>query len=223
MERIRELQKANPQITIHDVYGPEFRKYGNYISSDTDDLCAVTSEALTIPESGSKYLAVLEQLDISSCAGALRETMCGQLDEQFGVCYGHSNQLNALEWHSCNEINVAVTDLVLFLAKRDEMDQDGKLDSRLVQAFYLHKGDLVEIYSSTLHFCPCEVDDDGFICVVGLQRGTNLPLEQKDDQEGKLWAKNKWLVAHEENRNLMQRGATVGIYGENWTLKTISK
>ena len=58
------------------------------------------------------------------------------------------------------------------------------------------KGTTIEVYATTLHFCPCEVTVSGFSCIVGLQRGTNHPLE--DRKQGLLWAKNKWLLAHEE-------------------------
>ena len=57
------------------------------------------------------------ELDEIPAAAKLRETHCGGLDEQIGLCWGHSNQLNALEWHTCNEFNIAVRELVLLLAK----------------------------------------------------------------------------------------------------------
>jgi hypothetical protein len=152
-------------------------------------------------------------------ATELREEFCGQLDEQVGLCWGHANQLNALEWHTCNELNVAVRELVLLLAKRSDMDENYRLDANRIKAFYLAQGEMVEIYSDTLHFCPCEVTKDGFSCIVGLQRGTNLPLENR--KQGLLWAKNKWLIAHEENTSLVQRGGFSGIYGENWVINPI--
>ena len=55
--------------------------------------------------------------DPQKAAKLLREKYCGGLDEQIGLCWGHSNQLNALEWHTCNEFNIAVRELVLLLAK----------------------------------------------------------------------------------------------------------
>ena len=78
----------------------------------------------------------------------------------------------------------------------------------------------MEIYSDTLHFCPCEVTKNGFISIVGLQRDTNLPLEDTEKKHF-LWAKNKWLIAHEKNTSLVNRGAYAGIYGENWNIKII--
>lgn len=220
MNRLEQLRAANPGISIYDVRSEEFRCYGNLIGEDTGDICKQTKTWLTMPESGSVYTAALEPLDTSAWAEMLREKYCGGLDEQAGVCYGHSNQLNALEWHTCAEFNVAVTDMVLLLAKKSDLETGNRLDSKAVKAFYLQEGDMVEVSSDTLHFCPCEVSRSGFISIVGLQRGTNLPLTEKE-RKGLLWAKNKWLISHEENTVLVNRGGFPGIYGENWRIHTI--
>ena len=77
------------------------------------------------------------------------------------------------------------------------------------------------MYATTLHFCPCEVSAEGFRCIVVLPRGTNHPLQQPrpDNAEGRLlWAKDKWLIAHEE-APAVQRGAYVGIHGENYEIQ----
>lgn len=127
------------------------------------------------------------ELDEIPAAARLREIYCGGLDEQISLCWGHSNQLNALEWHTCNEFNIAVRELVLLLAKREDLDEDGRLNADKVQAFYLAQGEMIEVYSDTLHFCPCEVTGSGFCCIVGLQRGTNLPIAP-EQKVNRLWA-----------------------------------
>ena len=68
--------------------------------------------------------------------------------------------------------------------------------------------------------CCVNGGKNGFISIVGLQRDTNLPLEDTEKKHF-LWAKNKWLIAHEKNTSLVNRGAYAGIYGENWNIKTI--
>lgn len=219
MDKLEALQKANPHIAIYSVHDPAFKPYGRVVEMDTKAFCEAAEAAVTLPEEGSKYLAAVPELEALPEAADLREELCGQLDEQIGLCFGHSNQLNALEWHTCNEFNVAVRELVLLLAKRSDMDADGRLDAAKVKAFYLAQGEMIEVYSDTLHFCPCEVTKEGFSCIVGLQRGTNLPLENR--QQGLLWAKNKWLLAHEKNTSLVQRGGFPGIYGENWIINSI--
>ena len=212
---LEALQKANPHIQIHSVHEAVFASYGRFIEEDTTEICAA-AEKLPFPEEGSRYVAAEDSLEATEFAKRLREEYCGQLDEQVGICYGHSNQLNALEWHTCNEFNVAVRPLVLLLAKRGDMDEKGRLDAAKVKAFYLAQGEMIEVYSDTLHFCPCEVTTDGFSSIVGLQRDTNLPLQ--DRKQELLWARNKWLIAHEDNAPLVARGAVPGIYGENWTI-----
>ena len=220
MDRLAVLQKANPHIQIHSVRDEAFRKYGSFCEEDTAAMCAAAEAAVTFPESGSAYYASVAELEAQPEAEAMRKKYCGGLDEQFGLCLGHSNQLNALEWHTCNEINIAVRDLVLLLAKRSDLDSECKLDAGKVEAFYLAAGEMVEVYADTLHFCPCEVTKEGFSCVVGLQRGTNLTMEP-EQRENQLWAYNKWLIAHESNTSLVQKGVYPGIYGENWTIHTI--
>lgn len=217
MDKLTALQKANPQIKIYSVGDEAFKAYGRVIKEDTKEFCAAAEAAVEFPAEGSKYQASVAELEAVSAK--LREEYCGQLDEQVGLCWGHSNQLNALEWHTCNEFNVAVRELVLLLAKRSDLDENNRLDANKIKAFYLAQGEMVEVYSDTLHFCPCEVTKAGFSCVVGLQRGTNLPLE--DRKQGILWAKNKWLLAHEDNTSLVARGGFPGIYGENWIINPI--
>ena len=212
---LEALQKANPHIQIHSVHEAVFASYGRFIEAATTEICAA-AEKLPFPEEGSRYVAAEDSLEATEFAKRLREEYCGQLDEQVGICYGHSNRLNALEWHTCNEFNVAVRPLVLLLAKRGDMDEKGRLDAAKVKAFYLAQGEMIEVYSDTLHFCPCEVTTDGFSSIVGLQRDTNLPLQ--DRKQELLWARNKWLIAHEDNAPLVARGAVPGIYGENWTI-----
>lgn len=219
MDKLTALNQANPHIKIYSIHDPEFARYGRVIQEDTSAFCAA-AETLPFPEEGSKYVASTPELDEIPEAKALRETHCGGLDEQIGLCWGHSNRLNALEWHTCNEFNIAVRELVLLLAKRDDLDADGRLDSAKVKAFYLEQGAYVEVYSDTLHFCPCEVTKNGFSSIVGLQRGTNLPLDPQL-KKGTLWAANKWLIGHEANTSLIERGAVPGIYGENWVINPV--
>lgn len=219
MDKLTALQKANPQIKIYSVHDEAFKAYGRVIEEDTKAFCTAAEAAVEFPSEGSKYQASVPELEVLMEAAAMREQYCGQLDEQIGLCWGHSNQLNALEWHTCNEFNVAVRELVLLLAKRGDMDESNRLDAGKIKAFYLAQGEMVEVYADTLHFCPCEVTKDGFSCIVGLQRGTNLPLANK--AQGLLWAKNKWLLAHEDNTSLVARGGFPGIYGENWIINPI--
>lgn len=220
MDNLCALREANPHIPIYTVHDPLFQRYGAVIREDTAPFCAA-AETLPSPDTGSRYLASVPELEALPETAAFRQRYCGQLDEQLGLCWGHSNRLDALEWHTCNEFNIAVRELVLLLAKREDLDGDCRLDSGKVRAFYLAPGEMIEVYSDTLHFCPCEVTKAGFRCIVGLQRGTNLPLDPRQEKAGYLWAANKWLLCHEDNQALIDRGAFAGIYGENWEIHPV--
>ena len=220
MSRLEELQAKNPQIKIYSVLDDELRGYGAVIDADVAAMAEMVKKAAPIPEQGSRYVTALKEIDEMPEAKKYNELYCGQLDEQWGLCWGHNSFLNALEWHTCNEFNIGVSDLVLLLAKRGEIDKEGKLDANKVKAFYLPEGVMIEVFSDTLHFAPCEVSKDGFWCVVGLQRGTNERLDPDMEKAPLLLAQNKWLIAHEKSR-MAEMGCFGGIYGGNWEIKPI--
>ena len=68
-----------------------------------------------------------------------------------------------------------------------------------------------------MHFCPCQVESTGFGCIVGLLKGTNLPMETKG-ADPVLFKTNKWLIAHNENHDLIEKGIVPGICGKNLQL-----
>ena len=86
-----------------------------------------------------------------------------------------------------------------------------------MKAFYVPAGTLIEVYATTLHFCPCQVSDAGFGCVVALPLGTNVPLDYAVS-DPLLFRKNKWILAHEENQTLIDRGVVAGVYGVNYKI-----
>ena len=92
MDNLQKLQAANPHIQIHTIHEAAFRRYGSVIQEDTSAFCAA-AETIPFPETGSKYVASTPELDEIPAAAKLRETHCGGLDEQIGLCWGHSNQL----------------------------------------------------------------------------------------------------------------------------------
>lgn len=221
MSRLEELRKKNPHIAIYSVLDDEFKPYGAVIDADVAAISEMTKKAAPMPEQGSRYVTALKEIDEMPEAQEYRELYCGQMDEQWGLCWGHNSFMNGLEWHTCDEFNIGVSDLVLLLAKRGDLDKDGRLDANLVKAFYVPEGVMIQVYSDSMHLAPCEVSKDGFWCIVGLQRGTNERLDPDMKHEPKCIAKNKWLIAHEDNKGMVERGLFAGIYGENWEIKTI--
>lgn len=214
---LNTLKEKNKNIEFFTVNDPEFAKYGRVIKGfDISEIIA-ECEKMPYPDEGSKYEAGVESLEKLAIAEKIKNEVYGEMDTQIGACYGHSTTLNGLEFHKGSEVNIAVTDFVLILGTTFEM-KDGKFNSADAKAFYVKKGEMIEVYASTLHFCPCQVSDDGFFCVVGLPKGTNLPLDGKYNDK-LLFRKNKWLIAHEDNKALIERGVASGIYGENYTIK----
>ena len=150
---------------------------------DNLPVCQVTEilERLEMPAEGSVYVAELPELMATADAKAIGRRFFGETACEVGVCYGYNSQMNAMEWHRCSELNVAVTPLVLLLGDVRDVE-NGEYDAGRVEAFYLEKGAVVEVYGPTLHFCPCQVSAAGFICLVGLTKGTNLPLEEASEE-----------------------------------------
>ena len=150
----------------------------------------------------------------------ISETVFGGMPVQAGYCNGHGHLLNALEYHKCSEVNLSSRGLVLLLALPSQL-HDGRLDSRDVVGFYLPPQVLVEIHPLVLHFAPCRVTEEGFDCLVILEKDTNTPLERVDTsasgEQKLLWMRNKWLTCHPESPQA-GNGAFVGISGENLDL-----
>lgn len=213
---LERLKALNPSLPLFSVDSPEFAEYGRVLSGFDATAFVKAAEAIPMPEAGSAYQASVKEFEALPAAREICDGCFGTLDTQIGYCYGHSNYLNALEWHYSSEVNVAVTPLVLMLAKRSDI-KNGRIDSSCVKAFFVPAGTVIEVFATTLHFCPCEVSKGGFGCVVALPSGTNTPLDipVKDPL---LFRKNKWIFAHEGNTALLQRGVIAGVYGENYKI-----
>ncbi len=212
---LTELQKKNPGLALYDVRDPAFISYGRLVDADTADLVA-RMEKIPMPAQGSRYVPREETLEDAPLAALIREELFGGVATQIGYCWGYNDRLNALEWHTCSEFNLAATDLVLLLALRSDLCEN-RLHASDVRGFFVPRGTLIEVYGTSLHFCPCQVEDGGFRCLVALSEGTNtdLPAPAKDPY---LFRRNKWLIAHEDNAALIARGVRPGIDGENYIL-----
>lgn len=213
---MENLQKKNPGLALYTISDTQFARYGK-VRTDIDARELITeARKIPMPEEGSAYVPSVEAFEALPVAGQIKDRLFGGLATQVGYCYGHSSYLNALEWHIGSELNVAATPFVLFLARKEDL-ADNKLDSSAIKAFYVPEGAVVEIYEGTLHFCPCETSANGFGCIVGLLEGTNIPHEQPV-QDKVLFKKNKWLIAHNENTALIEKGIVPGISGKNLQL-----
>ena len=214
---IETLKSKNPGLKFYSVNDLEFKEYGEVITDIDATEFMIAAKNIKNPESGAQYVPSEETLEKLSSASMFKERFFGQLPAQIGYCWGYNTKLDATEWHTSSEINIATTPVILLLAKRCEVE-NGKIDSSCFKAFYVPKGTVIETYATTLHYTPCEAEKSGFGWVVILPEGTNTPLDQKTDYP-LLWAKNKWLIAHKDNAELVGDGAFGGISGINFDVK----
>ena len=219
-ERLNQLREKNPGLPLYSVLDPEFARYGRVLEAETAELAAAL-EKTEIPESGNRYLASDAGLEAVALMPRLKRLVFGEMEIEAGFCNGNGYTLNALEYHKCSEINFTTTGLVLLLALPEQL-RDGMLDSAEVVGFYLPENVLVEIFPLVLHFAPCRIAETGFRSLVVLEKGTNEALEHVDPtaqgEEKLLWMRNKWLTCHPASPQA-EKGAFVGISGENLTLK----
>ncbi len=210
---INNLKEKNPALKVFSVFDTEFKNYGRVVTDfDASDLIK-EAKKLELPEVGVRYMAGIDSMEALEGAQKLQMELYGDIPAQVGCCWGHNSYLNATEWHTGSEINVAVTPMVLLLAHLWEIE-DGELSTDRFVAFYVPAGVTVEVYATTLHYTPCQVSDAGFNCVVGLPKGTNTALEEKP-QSKYIMARNKWMICHVDNESAKNRGVHPGIQGEN--------
>ena len=206
-------------MKIESVFDPAFAAYGHVVTG-LEDAKAEILPALTatpLPEAGTAYCPQDETLQALPAAVQVSEHLFGGMPCQLGWCNGRNTKLNCLEYHRDSEYNLANEDFILLLARREEI-VDGKLDTAKVRAFKVPAGTLVEVYATTLHYAPCQAEKDGsFRVLVALPAGTNGPkpdITPGADEDGYLWACNKWLLAHPDSAEAAQ-GAAAVLTGEN--------
>ena len=203
-------------MKIYKVTDPEFAPYGQVVEGyDTAQLLDALKKT-PLPE-GTVYEASDAALEALPIAQVLSPNQYGGMPIQLGYCNGHNTKLNCLEYHRDSEVNLGTEDFILLLAKQGEI-VDGKLDTSKVKAFYAPAGVMVEVYATTLHYAPCSsAKGKGFQVLVALPKGTNGPKPEitcLNEEDKKLFAANKWLLAHPEASEVSQ-GAVAALTGEN--------
>ena len=212
-----EIVRLNPDFKIYKTSDKEFIPFGKVINDISPDEFIEASKTVEMPEVGSSYVPSLEEFEKTNVKDDVKVKDYGEMPIQADYCWGFSDHLNAVEWHKSSEVNVAITPLVLFLGQVQDI-VDNKIDSSKIKAFYVEKGEVLEVYATTLHFCPCQVEKTGFKCVVILPEGTNVPLD--GEYEDKImFRKNKWILSHVDNEALIARGVVPGVTGVNFQIK----
>lgn len=203
-------------MKLESVFDADFAKYGRVLTGLDCTQLLQALEQTEKPEDAVVYVPSCVEFEALPIFETLKNSVYGGMPIQIGYCNGSNTKLNCVEYHRDSEINIVAQDTVFLLALQTEL-QDGKLDTHWIRAFTAPAGSVVELFATTLHYAPCNgAKNAGFRVAVVLPRGTNT---QKPDVSGReedalLWAKNKWLIAHEQSTEAAQ-GAFVGLMGEN--------
>ena len=209
-------------MKVKQVTDTSFRKYGKILTGiDFSEIYNVLEE-MDYPED-VEYAASFGPLEEPEFRQKLSNTLYGELSVEIGYCSGHNKMLNALEYHRSSEANVAVTDIILLLGHQSDITEDFTYDTAQLEAFFVPAGTEVELYATTLHYVPIGTKENDYAFKMGvvLPFGTNFPLgvtlgaeaeKEKLPEEKLLFAKNKWLIAHEESG---EEGAFIGLTGKN--------
>ena len=215
---VKTIQNKN-SFPILNVTDPSFSQYGRIIKDiDFTEALEHLFSHTEIPDNGI-YVPSEPDLEKLKVHKQVEDLIFGNIEVQAGYCNGKNSMLNALEFHKCNEVNIACDDIVLLLSLTGSKDIFTIPTSGIV-GFFIPSGVAVELYQTTLHFAPCRTKDEGYRSLVYLPKGTNLPLEENliksDDPYSKLlFARNKWLIAHKDCKRLMDKGVHNGLIGEN--------
>ena len=209
-------------MKVKQVTDTSFRKYGKILTGiDFSEIYNVLEE-MDYPED-VESAASFGPLEEPEFRQKLSNTLYGELSVEIGYCSGHNKMLNALEYHRSSEANVAVTDIILLLGHQSDITEDFTYDTAQLEAFFVPAGTAVELYATTLHYVPIGTKENDYAFKMGvvLPFGTNFPLgvtlgaeaeKEKLPEEKLLFAKNKWLIAHEESG---EEGAFIGLTGKN--------
>ncbi len=215
------LREKNPSLKLYSVLDPSFQSFGKVLDmNDFIQLSKYMNTKTTMPETANVYVAHDADFALSITNKDIYKDIYGDMPIEFGYVNGFNSQLNALEYHKSSEINVALTPLVLMLGHVSDI-KDKKYDSSHLIAFYVPQNTAIEIYPKVLHFSPCKVLDSGFKCAVILPYGTNMnfirPVSSYEENLY-LFKTNKWLLAHQENKRMIDLGAYIGVTGINYEI-----
>jgi hypothetical protein len=199
-----------------DVHAASFAPYGRVLDYDTAEAVAYLETKTPMPKEKNLYVRDDEAFRQLPIMAELQEAVYGTLPLEAGYCNGYNSLLNCLEYHSCPEVDIAGSDLVLHLALQNDV-KAGQIDSKDVRAFFVKKGTAVLLYPGVFHFSPCKLSLSGFKCAIILSAHTNEPLDEKA-HDPRLWMKNKWLFAHPDSLQA-SKGAYIGIKGANIEVK----
>ena len=104
------------------VFDSRFAPYGQVLEGyDFAELLRIMEETTPCPEDGTVYVASVPELEVLSVAAELRDRGFGGMPIQIGYCNGANTRLSCLEYHRTSELDIAVSDMVLLVARQPEI------------------------------------------------------------------------------------------------------
>lgn len=208
----QEIAARNQTMNIKKVTDSAFNSYGLVHEYDIREVIKYMEENECADQIENQYIPSKETLENLPVVQKISMDIYGGLRTQAGPCMGDNKVLNGIEYHQGSEVTIAVTDCILILGKREDMIGN-TYNSAKAEAFYIAKGQTVELFDTTLHYTPCAVKDF-FVTMVILLKGTNEPLENINGCNGILMKTNKWFIAHSSNQAKIEAGSYPGLLGD---------
>ncbi|MGQ3479618.1 DUF4867 family protein [Paenibacillus sp. TY11] len=216
MKTMERLNQVNAPLVIHEVMSEAFRPYGRLLPHfNTTELIKYAEETTSVPDQGNHYVPSVAELEAFGVIHQIQDKVYGQLPIQAGFCTGQNTGLTGLEYHQGSEVVIAATDCIHLVGRVQDIENNS-FDSGNVQAFFQPKNTVVELYSTTLHYAPCKVDGEGYLTIVILPAGTNMPLDISGNHQGNplLTKKNKFLMVHSSQTEKIAAGVHPGLHGK---------
>ena len=209
------IKRRNEALEIFPVWSEKLDRYGRVVMCDVLGKAAeLVVQQAEKPESGTFYTPQADFLCDQEMKDEISNQFFGGLPVEIGYCIGHNNNLNALEYHKCNEVLAFNGDVVIFLGRMEDVDMLGGIyRMSQLEGFFVPSGTQIELYPGTLHYGAMETSKAGFSFVVCLLEGTNTPLAAKPDgrENEMLIQKNKWVICTSEAKDEIVCGAPVWI------------
>ncbi|MDY7991330.1 DUF4867 family protein [Paenibacillus polymyxa] len=216
MKTIERLNQVNAPLVIYEIMSEAFRPYGRLLSHfNTTELIKYAKDTTSVPDQGNHYVPSVTELEDFGVIHQIQDQVYGQLPIQAGFCVGQNTGLTGLEYHQGSEVVIAATDCIHLVGRVQDIE-DNSYDSANVQVFFQPKNTVVQIYSTTLHYAPCKVDSEGYLTIVILPAGTNMPLEAGEGSRENLLLtkKNKFLMVHSTQMEKIAAGVHPGLRGK---------
>ena len=209
---LKEIQVYNQNRQFFTADSEAFSPYGRILPYDAKQWCNMAAQLYPLEMEKAAYRcddpALLHDATIIS---RIKRDIFGEMDIQVGIVAGQNEYLTGIEFHQGSEVNIAITDCLLLLGLKSEL-QETVYDANKTKAFYIEKGTVLEIFDSTLHYTPIQTEKAGFSLGVILLKGTNTDI---DTVKGSmLTKKNKWYITHPSQTAKIEAGCLPGLQGE---------